>query len=60
MSEDTEEVDAEKTYYKYVETYTDNPKDLGWYEKVNIDYVLSLDEQDEQVDLLKTYYERKE
>lgn len=51
------EVDTEKTYYKYVEIYTDNPKDLGWYEKVNIDYVLSLDEQ---VDLLKTYYERKE
>lgn len=49
MSEDIE-VDTEKTYYKYVETYTDNPKDLGLYEKVNIDYVLSLDEQ---VDLLK-------
>ena len=29
---------------------------LGWYEKANIDYVLSLDEQ---VDLLKTYYEKK-
>ena len=37
----------------YVETYTDNHKDLGWYEKANIDYVLSLDEP---VNLSKTYY----
>ena len=39
--------------YEEVENPTGSPAEQSWYEKANIDYVLSLDEQ---VDLSKTYY----
>ena len=43
------------TYTPVTPVGNENPKEEGWYEKVDNNYILT---EDTEVDALKTYYER--